>query len=204
MKEPLRRPHILLWKLDMWQRMLTRSIKNRVGAFSLKTADPSFSKVWFCSWSHLLFDALSSTSFAASPAGDNHRLSDLSLPKEAKSKSPLLIPLPSSVLKWTGCIEFQRYFPRIHLLVSFSYAPSSFLDSTVRQTDMMLLDKLAISITINGLLCCLVQGLNLLWHLLWLSCRRLGGICWSGNCAFLSLYLIPQSHRLGRAAPCFL
>lgn len=32
-----------------------------------------------------------------------------------------------------------------------------------------------------------------------------GGICWSGNCcAFLSLYLIQQSHHLGCTAPCFL
>lgn len=108
-------------------------------------------------------------SFAVSPSGFNHQPSDLSLSKGPKSKSPLLISPPSSVLKLTSCIEVQ--------FVSFPFVRAFIFDSTGRHSDMMLLDKLASTITMKGLLCCLVQGLNLLQHLFWLSCRHLGGIC---------------------------
>lgn len=48
-----------------------------------------------------------------------------------------------------------------------------------------------------------IQGLNLLQYLFQHSCQRLRwGV--SGNCAFLSLYLIQQSHHLGCRAPRFL
>lgn len=204
MKGPLWRPHIL-WRTmgHMIHRLVTRRIK-----ISRPRSAQSGGDSWllqkrkgWCAADALLF----SYPHLLSPSSYTFILSDLRRPQ---SKSPLLIPLPTSVLTLRDLLHPGSK----DLSISLSY-PTIFLSSFIlaAQQEGLTVDTFTVKLHYNENAPVLSNpsirqsGIEFaaVFVLSSLSASQ-GGICWSGNCcAFLSPYLIQQSHHLGGTASRF-